>query len=375
MANHLKTNKDDYDYIMNYTSTYLPNMKFINIMTRFDALFVDIKVCQQCASAHIKTDECCSKKCKSLFAASKHKRINDETNAKYLTEDGIMCRVCNDYCRHDIQQHIRKEHALSVPEYKKQYASEVISDKLKSEMSNKIIGEKNPGYNHNGKFSALSKNFVKYVDMSDEEIEKSKIDIGNKISESNKNNGNNDTTLNYWLNLGYDEVQANQKLSERQSTFSLEKCIEKHGSEIGLQKWTERQEKWQNTLCNKTQEEIDAINMKKSKGRMAQLFSGNEAIKFVPALLYYLRFYDINTNETLFWKIGITTKPRIKGRFGNTYKYGLNYEIINEERGLTFYEAFKKEQKILRENREYRVIIDHNGFKTSEAFKTNILCQ
>jgi very-short-patch-repair endonuclease len=33
-------------------------------------------------------------------------------------------------------------------------------------------------------------------------------------------------------------------VSEKQGTFSLKKCIEKHGEEIGKKIWTERQEKW-----------------------------------------------------------------------------------------------------------------------------------
>lgn len=54
----------------------------------------------------------------------------------------------------------------------------------------------------------------------------------------------NEKCIEYWINLGYSKNGAKRKVSERQSTFSLEKCIEKYGEEIGRQRWIDRQEKW-----------------------------------------------------------------------------------------------------------------------------------
>ena len=56
--------------------------------------------------------------------------------------------------------------------------------RLKSES---VLGENNPAYQHGGKFSALSKNFI-HADKTDIEAVKA------KIAHSNKHNGNNDTT-------------------------------------------------------------------------------------------------------------------------------------------------------------------------------------
>jgi hypothetical protein len=56
------------------------------------------------------------------------------------------------------------------------------------------------------------------------------------------------TNLKYWINKGFTEEEAKIKLSERQSTFSKEKCIEKYGEEEGLKVWRERQINWQNSL-------------------------------------------------------------------------------------------------------------------------------
>ena len=55
----------------------------------------------------------------------------------------------------------------------------------------------------------------------------------------------------YWTNKGYTEDEAKEKISELQKTFSLEKCVNKYGKEDGLKRWKQRQEKWQETLNKK----------------------------------------------------------------------------------------------------------------------------
>lgn len=76
--------------------------------------------------------------------------------------------------------------------------------------------------------------------------------------------------VEYWLNLGYCEEESNKKVSETQSTFSYDKCIDKHGELEGIKIFKERQEVWQNTLSSKTDEEIKIINFKKSKNMKQQ---------------------------------------------------------------------------------------------------------
>jgi hypothetical protein len=40
------------------------------------------------------------------------------------------------------------------------------------------------------------------------------------------------------------EEEAKKALSERQTTFTLAKCILKYGEETGKQRWSDRQAKW-----------------------------------------------------------------------------------------------------------------------------------
>lgn len=68
------------------------------------------------------------------------------------------------------------------------------------------------------------------------------------------------TSLEYWIKRTNTIEEAIDKYKDRQTTFSLEKCINKYGQIIGEQKWKERQEKWQNNLNNKSDEEKQRIN-------------------------------------------------------------------------------------------------------------------
>lgn len=97
-------------------------------------------------------------------------------------------------------------------------------------------------------------------------IRRDGIEIGttkyNTRSEKIKTNCN--TSLDYYLTRGYNLEEATILQTERQKTFSLEKCIEKHGEMEGTKIWSDRQIKWQNTLNSKSDEEKSIINKKKS---------------------------------------------------------------------------------------------------------------
>lgn len=129
---------------------------------------------------------------------------------------------------------------------------------------NNYSGENNPGYQHNGKFSPYSKKFIKYDDVDD--VESIRKEVFKKARKTCQDNNNDNTQLSYYLARGYDDVEARKMLNKRQTTFSKKRCIERHGEEKGLRVWQERQDKWQDTLTSKSQEEIDDINRRKFSG-------------------------------------------------------------------------------------------------------------
>jgi hypothetical protein len=56
------------------------------------------------------------------------------------------------------------------------------------------------------------------------------------------------TNIEYWLKKGFTEEESKSKVKERQNTFSLDKCITRYGNNMGIKVYTDRQNKWQNSL-------------------------------------------------------------------------------------------------------------------------------
>jgi hypothetical protein len=54
--------------------------------------------------------------------------------------------------------------------------------------------------------------------------------------------------IEYWLSRGFNDEESIIKLKESQNKFSLKKCIEKYGNDVGKKVFTERQIKWQDSL-------------------------------------------------------------------------------------------------------------------------------
>lgn len=82
-----------------------------------------------------------------------------------------------------------------------------------------------------------------YPSLSKEEQEKmwkeKHNDMVNRIRNTIKT-----TNIEYYLNQGMSKEEAKQALHDRQSTFSLKKCIERYGEEEGIRRFKERQDKW-----------------------------------------------------------------------------------------------------------------------------------
>jgi hypothetical protein len=178
------------------------------------------------------------------------------------------CKICGKQGK-SLQNHIKKIHNMSVNEYYNKFnctKNDVFSKSTLKKFSDSNKGEKNPAYNHKGRYSPFSKNFIKYDNLTDEEKEILIQTCKNKVKNTKKKEpwrkGNNN--IEYFLHKGYSEEEAKKLLKERQTTFNLEKCIEKHGEEKGRKVWKDRQEKWQNTLNSKPIKERERINKAKT---------------------------------------------------------------------------------------------------------------
>lgn len=200
----------------------------------------------------------CSENCKIRFAVNRSK-------TKYTEEDFYAeCKICN-LRAPTLGPHIRN-HNISIEEYKNKFNCEIISKNYSKIFSEKIKGDKNPGYQHGGKLSVFSNNFIHFTEYSKEKaINASKI---TKTLNPHKEN----TKIEYYLNEGFSKKEALKQLTKRQTTFSKKICIEKYGEDEGLQIWKERQKNWQNNINSKSEAELKLINKKKMfKGGISKI--------------------------------------------------------------------------------------------------------
>lgn len=180
------------------------------------------------------------------------------TNIKYENKteghDYVTCVVCG-LKSPNLIKHINSMHSMNAEMYRKTYNNAPLQAQYVLNMlSERVKGDKNPAYQHGGKFSPFSEKFVGKTNIQETK---------RKAAESRNKNNSHTTTIQYWLKRGYDEITALEMLKNRQQTFSLEKCIEKYGIEEGTDRWNKRQLKWQATLDSKSDEEKARINAAK----------------------------------------------------------------------------------------------------------------
>lgn len=220
----------------------------------------------------------CSKECSKQAARLKiieAKRLKSIETYKDNPE-AKTCRICG-YMGLDLQPHISLGHKMSVAEYCKRFfcrPSDLSAASLHEKRSlaqknstnpnkRRFSSENNPAKGHGGKLSPFSKNFIGYEGLSEEEKQAKVLEVAKKANDTTNEHQNRVTKLEYYTSRGMSEEEARRALSERQTTFSLEKCIEKYGETAGKARWLERQEKWMKTLNNLPPKEKERIQRTK----------------------------------------------------------------------------------------------------------------
>ena len=254
------------------------------------------KVCGKEFEAERHATKYCSKDCQ---------KINESIQKYKDIEGAITCKECG-FMGNDLIKHINLKHG-SIEEYCKKHnckKEDLISKNAHENRKNaqkKLIeegrshcftSENNPSKGEeckNGRNSPYSMNFRGYDGLSIEEKEEKIKILCTKSKETMNENNNNPLTLEYYIKRGYSKSKAEEMLKDRQSTFSLEKCIEKYGKEEGYKKWKERQEKWQETLNNLPEEEKKRINKAKSTGLLLSKGYSNVSQKLFWKLYEYIK--------------------------------------------------------------------------------------
>lgn len=202
----------------------------------------------------------CGKACKATL---RYKACSEECKSEIYKQDGgVKCAIC-DYYAHDLTPHITRHHKMSIVEYQRLYCGEVNSEKMRNQKAAAIAADKNPGFQHGGKFSPFSTKFVGYTDESAEDKINS---LKEHCVEVKKQRSTNPLTLEYYTTKGMSEREAEAALQERQATMSLARCIDRFGEEDGRAKMAARNAKWLATLDSKSPEEKLRINRAKKYG-------------------------------------------------------------------------------------------------------------
>lgn len=181
----------------------------------------------------------------------------------------ITCKVCGFQSQRIYGKHL-KSHGMSSDDYKKMFPGEPLysdddakntsknsgkhmkTEKYKKIFSEKFKGEKNPNHKYNTTAeerksrSPFSKDFIKYKNLTEDKKNKKLSGFIKDVCDKKTYT----TRLDYWINKGYNEEEAKEKLKERQLTFTLDLCIEKYGEKNGKKIYTNRQKKWLESLIN-----------------------------------------------------------------------------------------------------------------------------
>jgi len=296
-----------------------------------------MKPCLNCGTQFVAkhhSEKHCSDQCKKQYSRTRadaaRAKAAQEKFANADPSEYVECGVCG-FRGAEITKHVIKEHGMTSQEYRQKFGHATKCQK----MIDRVSGANNPGYQHGGKLSPFSKNFVAYEGMTDEEKSRTVTELGVTAQASAKANGNSNTSIEYWTTRCYSLEDAKAALSERQSTFSLEKCIEKFGEIEGRLRWQVRQDNWQDTLNSKSIDEIASINSRKVVNNNYKQFGNDTSTSGV--------FYIIRYDSTKL-KIGVTSKDSVMDRYTPMHLAGK--EILLEMKLPSLTDAFSIEQTL-----------------------------
>lgn len=220
----------------------------------------------------------------------------------------FTCQLCGLQST-TLARHITGTHKLSVAEYKERFQVKAIAIVNPNKIShgNKVSVYSlkywtNKGYTEDEGRSILKKQSAKGYDI-DQYIKKYGEEIGRQKHQQRKDKclEVSNRRVEYWINKGYTEDEAVEKVKEVQNTRGYSKAIDKYGYEDGIKYVQNINEKWQTSLKSKTDVEIQEINVKKnSKSIEFFIQSSDTPIEdYIKSNYYYHR----NTKRSIYTQL------------------------------------------------------------------------
>lgn len=201
----------------------------------------------------------CSVECRKEDTKKRHKinkklkRELDQSRIKNNPDDYIKCEICGSAVKL-IKNHLLNSHKdWTFDLYRQEFPNSPTIAKSTSEKNSiNNIGSKNIFSKEKStelerkQRSIFSLEYwkLKFPEKRDRElIEMRNTELKDKIKDRLL-----PSQIEYWTNRGFSEYEAKEKVKEKQTTFTLQKCIEKYGEEEGKKRFEERQKKWTKSL-------------------------------------------------------------------------------------------------------------------------------
>lgn len=234
-------------------STLLSFIKSLQkvISTRKRNYLVYCPICKSYFLSGKKTARFCSSKCykdywRQVNLAEKIKNANIKFKDGIENYDYVKCPICGLKSVQLNGPHFVYIHKMSFNEFKRLFPNQKIT--ADNYINNTLKGDNNPNSKVNASEekrkanSPFAKEFYESRGISLEKRDKFIKDVNKKTLKN--------TRIDYYLSKGYSYEEAEKLRSERQRTFTLEKCIDKYGKEEGTRIWQDRQDKWKAKVYN-----------------------------------------------------------------------------------------------------------------------------
>jgi G:T-mismatch repair DNA endonuclease (very short patch repair protein) len=280
--------------------------------------------CKNCKESYLSNSmvsQFCTVECRKEFKVKE---------GKELGKDYVICKICNRATSNVTGVHLRNHPGWTAEKYRTEFPGEpVIATSVlekitegskkagarmrepehKERLRKMATGENNPM--HKSKTSEEKRKSVSpfsptfYLNKNPElTVEEAKILAEKKMAEQKVVSW---VKEEYWTKKGFTQEEAKKIISEKQSTFSLEKCVEKHGDEEGMKIWKTRQDNWKSKVFN------DKTHISRGYSKIGE--------EFVNSIIEILNKMGYDSSNILHGK----NEKFIKTKEGNVYKYDLTF--------------------------------------------------